>query len=120
LKNIQTLQSARFEHGEQICSLAKLPIPTVSHDINFWNQIQFKSSMNFKGVPTFLKKSDKLFKIPSSLDILEYNFTLTHLYSNIGCFFTSAKNDSVIHTQCSWPLRDIGPSNTSTPLIQIW
>jgi hypothetical protein len=23
-------------------------------------------------------------------------------------------------TQCSWPLRDIGPSNTSTVLIQIW
>jgi hypothetical protein len=37
-------------------SLAKLPIPTVSHDINFGNQIQFKSFMNFKRVPTFLKK----------------------------------------------------------------
>jgi hypothetical protein len=31
----------------------------------------------------------------SSHDILEYNFTLTHLYSNIGSFFTSGKNDFV-------------------------
>jgi hypothetical protein len=89
------LQSARFEHDEQLCSLAKLPIPTVSNDIIFWNQIQFKSSMNFKGVPTFLEKSDEFFKIPPSLDILQYNFTLTHLFSNIGSFFTSGKNDLV-------------------------
>jgi hypothetical protein len=75
--------------------------------------------LNFKGVQTFLEKSGKFFKIPFSHDILEYNFTLTHLYSNIGSFFTSGKNDCEIHSQCSWPLRDIGPSNISTPLIQI-
>jgi hypothetical protein len=45
-----------------------------------------------------LEKSDKFLKILSSHDILEYNFTLTHLYSNIGSFFTSGKNDSVIHS----------------------
>jgi hypothetical protein len=41
------------------------------------------------------------------------------LYSNIGSFFTSGKNDFVKFTQSSWPLRDVGPSNTNTPLIQI-
>jgi hypothetical protein len=71
---------ARFERDEQLCSLAKLPIPNASHDINFGNQIQFKSFLNFKRVLTFLKKYDKFTKIPCSLDILEYNFILTHLY----------------------------------------
>jgi hypothetical protein len=42
-----------------------------------------------------LEKSDKFSKIPFLLDILEYNFWLTHLYSNIGSFFTSGKNDLV-------------------------
>jgi hypothetical protein len=93
-KYIQTLQSVVFEHDEQLCSLAKLPIPTVSHDINFGNQIQFKSFMNFKEVPTFLEKYDKFTIIPYSHDIPEYKFILTHLYSNIRSFFTSGKNDS--------------------------
>jgi hypothetical protein len=61
----------------------------------FWNKFKFESSLNFKGVQTFLEKSDKFFKIPSSHDTLEYNFTLTHLYSNIGSLFTSGKNDLV-------------------------
>jgi hypothetical protein len=85
----------------------------------FWNKFKFEYSLNFKGVQTFLEKSDKFFKISSSNYTLEYNFTLTHLYSNIGSFFTSDKNDGAIHTQCSWPLRDVGPSNTNTLLIQI-
>jgi hypothetical protein len=42
-----------------------------------------------------LEKSDKFSKIPCLLDILEYNFRLTHLYSNIWSFFTSGKNDLV-------------------------
>jgi hypothetical protein len=42
-----------------------------------------------------LEKSDKFSKIPCLLDILEYNFRLTHLYSNIRIFFTSGKNDLV-------------------------
>jgi hypothetical protein len=66
-----------------------------------------------------MKKSNKFLKILSSHDILEYNFTLTHLYSNFGGFFTSGKNDLVkFHTQKSWPLRDVGTSNTNSPLIQ--
>jgi hypothetical protein len=32
--------------------------------------------LNFQGVQTFLKKSDKFSKISYFLDILEYNFTL--------------------------------------------
>jgi hypothetical protein len=45
--------------------------------------------MNFKGIQTFLKKSDKFYKITYPDPILDYKFTLTHLYSNIGSFFTS-------------------------------
>jgi hypothetical protein len=40
------------------------------------------------------------------------------LYSNIESFFTSGKNDLVKLTQNIWPLRDVGSSNTNTPLIQ--
>ena len=42
-----------------------------------------------------MEKSDKFSKIPCLPDILESNFRLTHLYSNIGSFFTSGKNDLV-------------------------
>jgi hypothetical protein len=42
-----------------------------------------------------LGKSDKFSKIPPSENTPEYNFTLTHLYSNIGSFFTSGKKDLV-------------------------
>jgi hypothetical protein len=38
-----------------------------------------------------LEKSDKFSKIPCFLDILEYNFTLTHMYSKIESYFTSGK-----------------------------
>jgi hypothetical protein len=61
----------------------------------FSNKFKFESSLNFEGVQTFLEKSDKFFKIPSSHDILEYEFRLTHLYSNIESFFTSEKRDLV-------------------------
>jgi hypothetical protein len=62
----------------------------------FWNKFKFECSLDFKWVQTFLEKSDKFSKIPSSHDILEYEFILTHLYSNIGL--------SLFHTQKSWPL----------------
>jgi hypothetical protein len=39
--------------------------------------------MNFKGIQTFLKKSDKFYKIPYPHLVLDYKFALTHLYSNI-------------------------------------
>jgi hypothetical protein len=42
-----------------------------------------------------LEKSDKFSKIPSSHDILEYEFILTHMYSNIGSSFTCGKRDLV-------------------------
>jgi hypothetical protein len=51
--------------------------------------------MNFKGIQTFLKKSDKFSKIPSSHGILECEFILTHLYSKIGSSFTSGRKDLV-------------------------
>jgi hypothetical protein len=35
--------------------------------------------------------SEKFYKIPYLLDILEYDFTLTHLYSKFESYFTSGK-----------------------------
>jgi hypothetical protein len=61
----------------------------------FWIKFKFESYLNFKGVQTFLEKSDKFSKIPSSHDILEYEFRLTNLYSNIESYFTRGKRDSV-------------------------
>jgi hypothetical protein len=55
---------------------------------NFWNKFKFESSLNFKEIQIFLKKSDKFYKIPYPHPILDYKFTLTHLYLNIGTFFT--------------------------------
>ncbi len=118
--NVQTWHGARVDPFKQFLPLGPLPILNRIQVIKFGTPSTLNLSLNFKGVQTFLEKSDKFSKIPCLLDILEYNFTLTHLYSNIGSFFTSGKNDSEIHTQCSWPLRDVGPSNTSTPLIQNW
>jgi hypothetical protein len=85
----------------------------------FWNKFKFESSLNFKGVQTFLKKSDKFFEIPSSHSILEYEFTLTQLYSNIGSSFTSGKRYLVYFIpHMSWTLKYIAPTITSTPLYQ--
>jgi hypothetical protein len=47
------------------------------------------------GFKPFLEKSDKFDKIPSSHDILEYEFILTHMNSNIGSYFKSGKRDLV-------------------------
>jgi hypothetical protein len=86
----------------------------------FWSKFKFESSLNFKGVQTFLEKHDKFSKIPSSHSIVEYEFTLTHLYSNIGSSFTSGKRYLVYFIpHKSWPLRYIAPTITSTPLYQI-
>jgi hypothetical protein len=80
----------------------------------FWNKFKFESSLNFKGLQTFLEKSDKFFKSPSSNDTLEYNFILTHLYSNIESFFTSGKNDLV-----QFILNVVGHLGMLDPLTQI-
>jgi hypothetical protein len=54
------------------------------------------------------------------MDILEYNFTLTHLYSKFESYFTSGKMTCIIYIQYSWSLRGVGHSTTITPLIQTW
>jgi hypothetical protein len=70
----------------------------------FWNKFKFESFLNFKAVPSFLEKSDKFSKIPSSHDILEYEFILTHLYSNIESSFTSGNRYLVYCIPYkSWP-----------------
>jgi hypothetical protein len=74
--------------------------------------------LNFKGVQTFLQKSDKFSKIPYSHSILEYEFTLTHLFSNIGSSFKSGKMYLVYFiAHKSWPLKYITPT-IRTPLYQ--
>jgi hypothetical protein len=45
-----------------------------------------------------MEKTDKFSKIPSSYDILEYNFILTYLYSNFDSSFTSGKRYLVYHS----------------------
>jgi hypothetical protein len=65
----------------------------------FWDTFKFESFMNFKGIQTFLKKSDKFYKIPYPHPILDYKFALTHLYSNIGSFFTSGNMYCVFYTK---------------------
>jgi hypothetical protein len=57
--------------------------------------------MNFKGIQTFLKKSDK--------------FTLTHLYSNIGSFFTSGNRYLVCFI-----LNKAGHLRVLLPLSQVY
>jgi hypothetical protein len=77
-----------------------------------------KSSLNFKGVQTFLEKSDKFSKISCSHDIPEYKFIFTHLYSNIRISFTSGKNDLVqIISEIADHFR-ILPTITNARLIQ--
>jgi hypothetical protein len=95
LQKFQTLPRGISIQKEQLSLLENLQIPTVYQVKNSGTKINFESSSNFKGVQTFLEKSDKFLKILYSHDILEYNFTLTQLYSNIGSFFTSGKNDLV-------------------------
>jgi hypothetical protein len=61
----------------------------------FWNKFKFEFSLNCQWVQTFLKISDKFSNIPSSHGILEYEFILIHLYSNIRSSFTSRRRDLV-------------------------
>jgi histidinol phosphatase-like PHP family hydrolase len=91
----QILQFGSLKYKEKLYFLEKLQNPTGLQVKHSGTKINFESSSNFKGVQTFLKKSDKFLKILSSHDILEYNFTLTHLYSKFGSYFTSGKNDLV-------------------------
>jgi hypothetical protein len=94
-KFVYILCKDSLKHKKQLSFLSKLQIPSGLQVKNSGTKINFEYSSNFKGVQTFLKKSNKFFKIPSSHDTFEYNFTFTHLYSNIGSFFTSGKNDLV-------------------------
>jgi hypothetical protein len=47
---------------------------------NFWNEFKFDSSLNFKGLQTFLEKYDKFSKLSSSQDIHKSEFSWVHLY----------------------------------------
>jgi hypothetical protein len=78
-KNIETWYGARFDHSKQILTLGPLPILNIIQFIKLGTNSTLNCSLNFLGVQTFLKKSDKFSKIRCLLDILEFNFTLTHL-----------------------------------------
>jgi hypothetical protein len=105
-KILQILQVGSLKHKAQLYILDQLQNPIGLQVINSGTN----SNLNFKVVQTFLKKSDKFSKIPSSHVVLEYAFTLTHLYSNIGSSFTSGKKYQTGY---------IAPTITSTPLYQI-
>jgi hypothetical protein len=47
---------------------------------NFWNKFKFESSLNFRGVQTFLEKSDKFSKILPSGDLHKSEFIWVYLY----------------------------------------
>jgi hypothetical protein len=79
---------------EQLSFLVRSSNSQQNFNYEFRKQIKFEFGLNFNGVQTFLEKSDKFSKIPSSHDIVEYEFILTHLYSNIGSSFTSEKRTS--------------------------
>jgi hypothetical protein len=53
-EKIQTWYGGRVEHYEQLFSLGRLPIPNRIQVTNFWNKFEFESSLNFKGIQTFL------------------------------------------------------------------
>jgi hypothetical protein len=94
-KIIEAWHGARVDPSQQLIPLGPLPILNRIQVIKLGTTSTLNLSLNFYGVQTFLEKSDKFSKIPCLLDILEYNFILNHLYSNIGSFFTSGKNDLV-------------------------
>jgi hypothetical protein len=60
-KNIKNWHGGRVEHYEQLLPLGGLPIPNRLQVINSGTKIKIETSSNFKGVQTFLKKSDKFY-----------------------------------------------------------
>jgi hypothetical protein len=50
---------------------------------NFWNKLQFETSMNFKGVQTLQEKSGKFTKILTQHDLHKTEFSWAHLYAKI-------------------------------------
>jgi hypothetical protein len=59
----QILHMDRGKCREQLYFLAHLQIPKGLQGINSGTQIKIEISLNFKGVQTFLEKSDKFYKI---------------------------------------------------------
>jgi hypothetical protein len=70
-----------LEHEEQLSFLSQLEIPSKFKVINSGTNSKLNIPRILKGSKPFWKKSDKFSKIPCLLGILEYNFTLTQLYS---------------------------------------
>jgi hypothetical protein len=90
-KIIETWYDARVNPSQQVLFLGPLPSLNRIQVIKLGTTPLLIFSLNFEGVQTFLEKSDKFSKIPCLLNILEYNFTLTHLYLKFESYFTSGK-----------------------------
>jgi hypothetical protein len=78
-KNTQILHVGSLNIRNNFTFWTNFKFPRIA-SYKFSNKFKLESPLNFKGVQTFLEKSDKLSKIPSSHDILEYEFILTHLF----------------------------------------
>jgi hypothetical protein len=87
-----------LEHKEKLYFLDQHQNPNGLHVINSRTNSNLNLPRILKG-SNLSRKSDKFSKILSSHSTLEYEFTLTHLYSNIGSSFTSGKKVlSLFHT----------------------
>jgi hypothetical protein len=79
-KNSKILHEVVLEHYKQLCKLCGLQIANKNHGKNPGIDSIFESSMNFKGLQTFWKNSDKF-----SLDLIftKVNLVWAHLYVRI-------------------------------------
>jgi hypothetical protein len=119
-KNGETFWGDRWDNKEQLFFLPPLPNPS-----GFWiRKSRNNSNLNLawilKGFKPFWKNliNPLKFYVPKIyLNIILYWLTSIQI---LEVSLREVKGLSVFHTQCSWPLRDVGPSNTNTPQIQIW
>jgi hypothetical protein len=85
----QSLHKDSWKHKEQLSFLAQLQIPKGLQVINSGTKNKIETSSNFKGVQTFLKKSDKFYLPKLDLKIILHWHTCirilkVHLQVRIG------------------------------------
>jgi hypothetical protein len=104
-----------WKHRKQISFLEQLQIPLEFQVTISRTNSKLKLPWILKGFKHFWKKSNKFYKIPCPHPILYYKFTLTHLYSNIGSFFTS-RNRYLVY----FILNRAGHLRVLPPLSQVY
>jgi hypothetical protein len=86
ISDLHDVQSSPIFAGRQLeIQGATFLFDTTSNSLRiscykFWSKFKFESSLNFRGVQTFLEKSDKFSKIPSSHGLHKSEFSWVHLY----------------------------------------